>query len=82
MGHNHNHNCSCDHERVKFCKTCRIVHCQDCNQEWTYKVTQWTYTQPYWQHLPNTGGLTYRLNDLQASAPTVELTSTCSHGGK
>lgn len=39
MSHKH-HSCKCEHEDVKFCKTCQIVHCLDCNKEWR-QSTMW-----------------------------------------
>lgn len=45
----HKHSCACEHEAVKYCKTCRIVHCEDCNQEWTAKgyYNPWYYNNGY-----------------------------------
>jgi hypothetical protein len=43
MSHKH-HSCSCPHESVKFCSTCKLVHCEDCNQEWVTRTTNtWGY---------------------------------------
>lgn len=48
MSHKH-HSCSCPHEQVEYCKTCRVVHCKDCNQEWVTKtVNYWQYTPTYY----------------------------------
>ncbi len=50
MSHNHKHTCECEHENVRYCKRCKVIHCLDCNKEWSEKVT-WTYsyTPNYWQ---------------------------------
>jgi hypothetical protein len=46
--HDHaTHRCNCDHADVKYCRTCRIVHCLDCKQEWGSHSYAWTYTYPY-----------------------------------
>jgi hypothetical protein len=47
--HEHKHSCECSHESVKFCRTCKVVHCLGCNQEWGLRVQSyyqypWSYT--------------------------------------
>lgn len=55
MSHKH-HNCDCIHDDVKYCKTCKVVHCLDCNQEWGAKYT-WSYQQGYpWYYTNTIGG--------------------------
>jgi hypothetical protein len=76
--HNHNHSCSCDHENVKFCKTCRLVHCLDCKTEWTTKPNYYwygNYTWPYTngnlgQYNQNIGYLTTTAGGGVTSAPS------------
>ncbi len=46
--HDHKHSCECSHESVKYCKTCKIVHCADCNLEWSQRPT-YTYGSPWYQ---------------------------------
>ena len=36
------HRCECDHEQVRVCSKCKVVHCLDCKMEWVEKVT-WAY---------------------------------------
>lgn len=49
----HKHNCECSHENVKYCQTCKVCHCLECNQEWSvtpvYRYTYYNY--------PYSGGL-------------------------
>jgi hypothetical protein len=44
--HDH-HRCICEHERVRFCRACRTVYCEDCKQEW---VSRPLYSWPYIQY--------------------------------
>lgn len=47
------HNCTCNHENVSYCKTCKVCHCADCNQEWRVSGP---YNPYYWgQGLQTTG---------------------------
>lgn len=42
--HKHDH---CKHARVQYCAEFKVVHCQDCGQEWPEKQTTYVpYTQP------------------------------------
>lgn len=85
MSHNHKHSCSCDHKNVKYCSTCQVVHCLDCNQEWTKRNTwNWTVgttTYPFYGYrTAEVHGNTTGSSDWQKTVDTM-LTSTCSHGG-
>ena len=40
--HDH-HRCICEHERVRYCRSCHVVYCEGCKQEW---VTRPLY--PWW----------------------------------
>ncbi len=85
--HKHNHSCTCDHERVKHCKTCKVIHCLDCNQEWTPRSLQfnWTYSPYYSAGGTTYGGLTYRTAEFRSTddnvTQTLTATSACNHGG-
>lgn len=46
MSHKH-HSCECKHKEVKYCSTCRVVHCLDCNMEWAPKSKMSLYPQLY-----------------------------------
>ncbi len=96
MGHSHNHHCACKHENVKFCPTCKVVHCLDCNYEWVTKsVGNWYYPN-YWVGYGNgtlttTGYLQTQTNGLGKIAgstaqaiPNTSVTyasTNCSHKG-
>ena len=79
------HRCECDHKRVKFCKKCQVVHCLDCQQEWTAKSSfywypySWpntTWPKPY--EITWTTGATSIIGNMPPidSTPTI----TCDHG--
>lgn len=73
--HNHNHSCNCNHANVKYCKSCRVCHCLDCNQEWSPR----SYYTPYW------GGNSYLGNTILTGATggtTVSLTSGTTMNGE
>lgn len=77
MSHKH-HSCSCKHENVKYCATCRVVHCEDCNMEWSQKVNNW-YPIYY-----NAGGYGSNAipagNNPEKAQWVAELTkTTCEH---
>jgi len=44
MSHDHHEHC-CEHEKLKYCKVCRVVYCKDCKTEW--KEHGWVYTYPW-----------------------------------
>lgn len=89
--HNH-HSCSCDHTDVKYCNTCKIIHCLDCNQEWSPRISYYpyTYTQPWYTTLgqglgaySNTAGASPIGNNLsQITQATQNVGSSevvCNH---
>ncbi len=41
MGHDH-----CDHE-LKYCGTCDLVYCRECNREWGGHRHYWPWYQEY-----------------------------------
>ena len=43
MGKHQHHNC-CEHEKMAYCKVCRVVYCASCGKEWR---DNYTYTYPY-----------------------------------
>jgi len=48
MSHGHKHKCQCEHENLKYCKSCRHPYCMDCGEEWgTNSWYKWYY-QPYY----------------------------------
>jgi hypothetical protein len=80
--HDH-HRCVCEHERVRFCRTCRTVYCEGCKQEWVarpfypWPLSSWPYIQQY-------GG--YSLSTLTANQPgavqspiAIKSTTVCGH---
>jgi hypothetical protein len=74
--HDH-HRCVCEHERVRFCRACRTVYCEDCKQEW---VSRPLYSWPYIQY--SGYSLSGIASNLHVSAQTPRaLTSTavCGH---
>jgi len=90
MKHSHHH-CECDHSNVKYCKTCKVVHCLECNQEWRTFYNYNYNTYPYWGIYTNdigqTGALTSKSSNfksaLQGSQNDNTLddghTTTCNH---
>lgn len=87
MPHKH-HSCSCKHEDVKYCRTCAVVHCLDCNQEWTakgaYTWTPYTYGNGtgviYKNQLGNDNSATLTWDGkTKTVGDTVEL-KACNHG--
>lgn len=84
------HNCTCNHENVSYCKTCKVCHCADCNQEWrvagTYNPYYWGQT--YYTNGLNTPVLTsgqlgntiqYKTTPTALVEPTISTTTTCRH---
>lgn len=69
--HAHNHSCTCDHSDLRFCKTCRVVHCLGCNAEWVTRTQgYWHNTYPgYWNY--TLGGNSYLGNTLKFSDTSV-----------
>lgn len=74
----------CNHENLKFCKTCQIPYCKDCGKEWGYQQQNWWYypstiTTSNLQQNPNTLSLQpyYKSENLNVAndVPTV----TCKH---
>lgn len=63
MSHKH-HNCKCDHSNVKFCSSCQLVHCLDCNKEWRY-----TNGYSYYTYLGN--GYGYNNNTISVSSGSL-----------
>lgn len=45
-GQTHKHSCECEHDHVRFCKKCQVVHCLDCNKEWRNNIN-WNYLGQY-----------------------------------
>jgi hypothetical protein len=84
MSHKHQHSCTCSHDRVRYCGVCQVVHCLDCNQEWSkrpqYSWTLGTTAVPYYgYHTYEVQGNT-GTSGWQQTVDTM-LTTTCSHGG-
>jgi len=82
--HDHHHRCLCEHDRVRFCRSCRTVYCEDCRQEW---VTRPLYAYG-WAGSPFYSYSTQGLSNLtagglqQASGNVATVTaSACGHGG-
>jgi hypothetical protein len=85
----HNHSCSCDHDNVKYCRVCGVVHCLDCNQEWRsgwswYGYRQYPSWNPYYIYTGGIQGTTSvqyvaQSANAQPSDNTVP-TSGCTHG--
>lgn len=69
--HTHKHSCECEHENVKFCKQCKVVHCLDCNMEWGGYKVYWYYGYPYNQQFTYTNST----GDYISQGTTV----TCNH---
>lgn len=51
------HNCivsKCQHESVKYCKTCLNVYCEDCNETWATPcmLNHYYYTDPIYPTYP------------------------------
>ena len=69
MSHKH-HNCDCKHENVKYCSTCRVVHCLDCNQEWSPKSQYAWQWNPYVYYKGNALGGNYDPNTTVKIEPT------------
>lgn len=79
--HEPKHQCCCEHERVKFCKKCQVVHCLDCGREWKYEpctlnhYPNWwystgTYVQPARDLSPN---IVYCGNDISGNTDTIAI---------
>jgi hypothetical protein len=79
--HDHRHACECDHERVRYCTRCKIVHCLDCKQEWVSRpvTIYWPYSQ-YQYPIYSLRGVGTALS--QSTTQTSDLTPqiTCVHG--
>lgn len=66
MKHNHHH-CECEHAKVEFCGTCKVVHCLDCKMEWSHEPCQRAHTYPYYPWTWSTG--------VGISSPTYTVTA-------
>lgn len=49
----HNHSNCCEHSRVRYCKVCQVVYCEDCGKEWR-DYSYWKPTVPYWDTIGGT----------------------------
>jgi hypothetical protein len=80
MNHKH-HSCKCKHENVRYCSTCYLVHCLDCNMEWGQKTSYWQY-QPYQWNLgqlyKGDGSGTFQNPEITWTVSTNSET-TCEH---
>lgn len=69
------HKCNCDHDDVKFCKSCATIYCKSCSKEW---VERWlfTYTTPYVYNSP------YTVSDgtVVVGNTTTVTPTACGHG--
>jgi hypothetical protein len=78
------HKCACEHENVSYCKTCKVCHCADCNQEWSAKGLTWQY-YPYYQGTYTNGFGNQLGNTIQYKTTPTTLTEpltstvTCGH---
>jgi len=55
MSHDKHCHDKCEHKKLKYCRVCNVVYCEDCNEEWGKWV--FTYTYPYtstYYEYPNT----------------------------
>lgn len=72
------HKCECKHQSVRYCSKCMVVHCDDCNQEWTAKVSNpyITYTYPStWGH----SGTYTLIGSNQSNGTDVTWETKCEH---
>jgi hypothetical protein len=76
MAHDHGHRCVCEHERVRYCRSCRTVYCEDCKQEWVTRPTYWPYVT-YQQTLPSP--IYSAANVSQKSVDLTSVITSCSH---
>jgi hypothetical protein len=89
MSHKHQHSCTCSHDRVRYCGVCQVVHCLDCNQEWSKRpqyATTWITSGGQTNLYPHYSTPTFEVQGNVGSSgwqQTVDtmLTTTCSHGG-
>jgi len=46
----HNHSNCCEHNRVRYCKVCQVIYCEDCGKEWREYIYNWkpSPSVPYW----------------------------------
>ena len=79
-GHKCQHRCDCKHERVKYCPTCRVVHCLDCKQEWTSFSHTYAYPNSApWTYLTATAPSSKGTLDVQWSQTSGSAPSPCPH---
>lgn len=86
----HDHN-ECQHEEMKYCKTCDLTYCKKCLREWgtcrqthyfTYvqPTTIWPYISPY---ITTTGSITLGSQTISASSGAltgnVTVSDQCNH---
>jgi hypothetical protein len=81
MPHTH-HSCSCPHEHVKFCATCKVVHCEECNQEWSPKMYYY-YNTPFPSQYPSgvrSADYANASGSTSVTSPHQTVTNTsCTH---
>lgn len=97
MKHNHEqHSCSCEHTAVKHCNTCKVIHCLDCNQEWSPRQSlTWATSYPLYPYysgyrsnnLLTTGGALLQSSQNTGDAKSYgedtvnyQSATTCGHG--
>ena len=77
----------CTHEDVKYCKTCNVCHCLECNQEWVIQSrSYYPYQYPYWWYngIGQDTAMQTNLNQQSNTNTPVFLgdlqPTTCNHG--
>lgn len=74
---NHNHDNCCQHDQVRYCKVCQVVHCLNCQKEWG-RPTYYTYTYPYL----GGGGTGYYNTGGAGVSGNLQSVTNCQHGGQ
>ena len=84
----HCHVHECQHEVVKFCKSCRDIYCVSCKKTWEEPCTKthyWTNTPLYWPYITYTsqsGCITRDINNMDISyTDTASSTSNVYDDG-
>lgn len=66
------HRCECAHKRVRYCPTCKVVHCLDCREEWR----SWYYQTTPWHLYSNTQAIPRKTTTATAYQAGCDHTGT------
>ena len=77
--HNHHHNC-CEHEKMAYCKVCRVAYCKDCGKEWRDNLGYSLY--PHWPNTWTTPTVTWDTTPISCTTlNTGSITGTSATVG-